>query len=70
MKTHLFGASGVGVTTLGEALSQQLGLPYLDTDTYFWRPTEPPFTQGRPAAEHYAQLTHDLTEPLSWLLSG
>jgi adenylate kinase family enzyme len=73
MKTHLFGASGVGVTTLGEALSQQLGLPYLDTDTtdtYFWRPTEPPFTQGRLAAERDAQLTHDLTEPLSWLLSG
>jgi adenylate kinase family enzyme len=70
MKIHVFGASGAGATTLGQALSLQLGLPYFDTDTYFWLPTEPPFTQRRPAAERDAQLTHDLAQHSGWLVGG
>lgn len=70
MKIHLFGASGTGVTTLGHALSAQLALPYFDTDSYFWLPTEPPFTQRRPAAERDAQLAQDLPRFPSWLLGG
>jgi adenylate kinase family enzyme len=35
MEIHLFGASGARVITLGEALSQQFGVPYFDTDIYF-----------------------------------
>jgi len=70
MKVHLFGASGAGATTLGQALSQQLGIPYFDTDAYFWQLTEPPFTQRRPAAERDTQLLHDLAPHPSWILSG
>lgn len=70
MKIHLFGASGAGVTTLGGALSQQLGVPYFDTDTYFWLPTEPPFTQRRPAAARAALLARDLARHPGWLLGG
>jgi adenylate kinase family enzyme len=70
MKIHLFGAAGAGVATLGHALSPQLGLPYFDTDTYFWLPTEPPFTQRRPAAERNALLAQDLAGSPSWLLGG
>jgi len=70
MKLHLFGAARAGVTTLGETLCAQLGVPYFDTDTYFWLPTEPPFTQRRPAAARDALLTHDLARPPSWLLGG
>ncbi len=70
MKVHLFGASGAGVTTLGEALSAQLDVPYFDTDTYFWLPTEPPFTQRRPAAARDALLARDLARHPSWLLGG
>jgi adenylate kinase family enzyme len=70
MKLHFFGASGAGVTTLGEALGAQLGVPYFDTDTYFWLPTEPPFTQRRPAAVRDALLARDLAEQPSWLLGG
>ena len=70
MKLHIFGASGAGATTLGQALGEQLSVPYFDTDTYFWRPTEPPFTQRRPVAERDAQLTHDLARHSSWLLGG
>jgi adenylate kinase family enzyme len=70
MKLHIFGASGAGVTTLGEALSQQLGVPYFDTDAYFWLPTEPPFTQRRPTAERDTLLAHDLAQHPNWLLGG
>lgn len=62
MKIHVFGASGAGTTTLGEALSARLALPYFDTDAYFWLPTKPHFTQRQPAAERDAQLTHDLAQ--------
>ncbi|MDT3404626.1 shikimate kinase [Mucilaginibacter terrae] len=47
MKIHIVGASCAGSTTLGNALSAQTGLPYFDTDFYFWEPSEIPFTIKR-----------------------
>lgn len=38
MKIHIFGASGSGVTTLGNALANQLNIPYFDSDHYFGKP--------------------------------
>ncbi|MGI4762540.1 MAG: hypothetical protein ACRYF0_17645 [Janthinobacterium lividum] len=70
MKLHIFGASGTGVTTLGEALGAALGLPYFDTDAYFWEVTDPPFTQRRPPAARDARLAHDLAQQASWILGG
>ncbi|HEV2483277.1 MAG TPA: shikimate kinase [Puia sp.] len=59
MKIHIFGASGAGVTTLGQALAARLSLPYFDSDDYFWYATDPPFTTTRPAAQRNALiLTH------------
>lgn len=50
MKTiiHIFGGSGSGTTTLGRELSARLGLPQLDSDDYFWEPTDPPYMTKRP----------------------
>lgn len=70
MKIHLFGAAGAGVTTLGAALSEALGVPYFDSDTYFWEPTDPPFTTRRPAAERDARLAQDLAAHPPWILGG
>jgi len=47
MKIHLFGASGAGSTTQGLDLSAILGIPYFDTDTYYWEISDPPFTIRR-----------------------
>ena len=33
----IFGPSGAGKTTLGKALAENLGLPYIDIDDYIWR---------------------------------
>ena len=45
---HIFGASGSGTTTLGRYLAQRLGGVHLDSDNFFWLPTDPPYTQKRP----------------------
>ncbi len=70
MKLHLFGASGTGVTTLGQALAAALQLLYFDSDTYFWQPSDPPFTVRRPPAARNAQLAHALARAESWILGG
>lgn len=57
---HLFGASGSGTTTLGRALSSTLGFAHLDTDDYFWLPTDPMFTQKRPIPERLAMMNADI----------
>jgi adenylate kinase family enzyme len=43
MRVHIVGASGSGTTTLGKALAARAGCAHLDTDEFFWMPTEPPF---------------------------
>lgn len=70
MKLHVFGASGAGVTTLGRALAGALGLPYFDSDDYFWLPAPPAYTQRRPPAERGALLARDLAQHPSWILGG
>lgn len=70
MKLHLFGASGAGVSTLGTALGAALGVPYFDSDDYFWLPTPPAFTARRPPAARDAALARDLASQPSWVLGG
>jgi len=70
MKLHIFGASGAGVTTLGKALSEALGIPYFDTDDYFWLASDPPFTQRRPALLRNAVLERELSHHTRWILGG
>ena len=46
-KIHVLGASGSGTTTTAKALAKILGYVHLDTDNYFWEPSDIPFTQKR-----------------------
>lgn len=70
MKLHLFGASGCGVTTLGNALATQLNIPYFDSDAYYWQPSDPPFTIRRNPAERNALVRTDLDQQSSWIIGG
>ena len=70
MRLHLFGASGSGVTTVGQQLSQHINLPYFDTDSYHWVPTYPPFTIKRSPEERHSWLVNDLAKQDSWILGG
>ena len=69
-RIHILGASGSGATTLGAALAAELSIPHEDTDNYFWRPTDPPFTEVRPVEERMALLLPRLPESGDWVLSG
>lgn len=69
-RIHLFGASGSGTTTLGAEVARALGARFLDTDTYYWIPTEPPFTTKRDPAERIAGIEHDVVGHEDWVLSG
>jgi adenylate kinase family enzyme len=63
------GASGSGVTTLGEGLAAALALPHIEVDPVFWLPTDPPFREKRPIPERLVLLAAALAPP-GWVLSG
>ena len=69
-RVHFVGASGSGTTTLAAALAARLGCPHLDTDAYFWLPSDPPFQHIREVAPRTAMLRADLEKPGGWTLSG
>ncbi|HVG77525.1 MAG TPA: hypothetical protein VNF03_05265 [Patescibacteria group bacterium] len=70
MRVHILGASGSGTTTLGAAVAARLGHAHLDTDDFFWFPTEPKFEKIRPREERVALLGAALDRSGGWVLSG
>jgi adenylate kinase family enzyme len=70
-RIHVFGASGSGTTTLGRALAERYGLAHIDTDTFYWLPTDPPFTTPGPLADRLPLLLAALDAATDgWVLSG
>lgn len=69
-RIHIVGASGSGTSTLAQAISEKFGYQHLDTDDYFWQPTEEPFTQTRSVEERIHLLEPDLQKCDRWVLSG
>jgi adenylate kinase family enzyme len=69
-RIHVFGASGSGTTTLGKSVASALGSRFLDTDTFYWYPTDPPFTQKREPAERVAMIERAVAGVDDWVLSG
>jgi adenylate kinase family enzyme len=70
VRIHIVGASGSGTSTLGSALGERLGIPHLDTDHFFWMPTEPPFTTQRDVPARLAMLQEQARPDEGWVLSG
>jgi len=66
----VLGASGSGTSTLGAALAERARAAHVDTDDYFWEPTDPPFHTPRPPEPRLALLRTELTRHPSWVLSG
>jgi adenylate kinase family enzyme len=64
------GGPGVGASTIGEKLSTALGFPWIDSDDYFHKPTNPPF-QAQYSKEERSHLIHARFDRChSWILSG
>ncbi|MCL2109544.1 MAG: hypothetical protein FWH20_09415 [Oscillospiraceae bacterium] len=67
---HIVGASGAGTTTLAQALEQKHGYKWLDTDNFFWLPTNPPFTNSRPREERISLMSASIAENPKCAISG
>jgi adenylate kinase family enzyme len=67
---HTVGASGAGTSTLGQALEREYGYKWLDTDNYFWLPTDPAFTQKRPREERIALMEAEIQKYPKCVISG
>lgn len=67
---HIFGASGSGTSTLGKKISKLWGYAWLDTDDYFWEPTDPPFTTKREKSERVRLIKKDIEKHENVVLTG
>lgn len=69
-RVHILGAAGSGTTTLAKALSKEISYKFLDTDDYFWMPSEVQFTEKRAIQDRQLLLRKDLEQNKKWILSG
>ncbi|MGY3454176.1 ATP-binding protein [Bradyrhizobium sp. USDA 4353] len=69
-RIHITGASGSGTTTLGRRVASVLAIPHHDTDDYFWKPTDPPYVEMRPASERLRLMAEMFVPRPGWVLSG
>lgn len=69
-RIHITGGSGCGVSTLGAGLAARLGVPWHDTDSYFWLATNPAYVTPRPMPERLDRLAVALDDEIGWVLSG
>ncbi len=69
-RIHITGASGSGTTSLGAALAARLACAHIDTDAYYWAPSDPPFQAPQPMPQRLAALEEALGRQANWVLSG
>lgn len=67
---HIFGASGSGCSSLGQALAEKLELSFFDADDYYWQKTEPPFILKNSPEHRVKHLLSDISETEGWIISG
>jgi adenylate kinase family enzyme len=70
LRVHITGASGTGTSSLARALATRLDSQHFDTDDFFWRPTDPPFTDRRTPPERLALMQEVFLPRSDWVLSG
>jgi adenylate kinase family enzyme len=70
MKINILGASGVGVSTLGEALAAETGVSFFDNDNFYWEPAAEPFSIKRDKDLRNDLLLNQLALHQSWILGG
>ena len=67
---HIYGGSGSGTSTLGRKISEELGYKFMDTDDYFWVPTDPKYTTKRSVEERIALMKQDIENAENAVISG
>ncbi len=67
---HIYGASGSGTTTLAKYICDNKGFFFMDTDDYFWMPTNPPFTKKKEVKERIRLMRADIDKNDNVVISG
>ena len=67
---HIYGASGSGTSTFGRFISEKLGYAFMDTDDYFWLPTNPRYTEKRERTERLEMMKEDMLNSNKVVISG
>jgi adenylate kinase family enzyme len=67
---HITGASCCGVTTLGQALAERLGITQLDTDDFYWMAPVSDYEHKRPIPDRLRLLDKEFARLDGWVLSG
>ena len=67
---HIYGASGSGTSTLGRYISEKSGYFFMDTDDYFWEPTNPPYTVKRCLSSRMKLMREDIQRHDHVIISG
>ena len=67
---HIYGASGSGTTTLGRKICDGLGYIFIDTDDYFWMPTDPKYQIKRDKQERIMLMKEVIEESDNVVISG
>lgn len=69
-RIHITGGGGSGTTTLGGQLARALDAPHMDTDGFYWLPTDPPYTTKRAIPDRLALMKQMFLPREKWVLSG
>lgn len=67
---HIYGASGSGTSTLGRKISDELGYKFMDTDDYFWIPTNPKYQIKRDRVERISLMMKEIEKSDNVVISG
>src|ERR1051326_2927858 len=69
-RIHILGASGSGTTSLAAAIAAKCSHHHLDTDDFYWMPTDPPYREKRSVEDRLTLLRDALRQSTRWVLSG
>lgn len=70
MRLLISGGPGSGCTSTAEKISEKMGIPLFDSDSFFHIPSDPPFKKQYSPEERRAMLGSALSRESSWIVSG
>lgn len=70
MRILITGGPGSGCTSTAKRIGDDLNVQVIDSDTFFHKPTDPPFQEQYTPDERRERLSAELSSSRSWILSG
>ncbi len=70
MRVLISGGPGSGCTSTAERISHELCVPMFDSDSFFHKPSDPPFKEQYSPEERRVMLSSALSGKSNWIVSG